>query len=95
VSRFTGVQANARARTHNANRAILTSAASVCVAENSAPAADVTWTSASAGTGVYLRDNYVQTWPTNPVTSGTGSGAYSVTIAATTGAITVTPVDAP
>jgi prepilin-type N-terminal cleavage/methylation domain-containing protein len=91
VPRFTGTMDTAKTRTHEANKATLKSAAELAVAENGAPTTtvgDVTWTATTSGSGIWLASKYVSTWPTNPISGGT---AYSVTITATTGAVSVTP----
>ena len=85
IPRFTGTQATARVRAHNANVSTLKSAAAVYLAENGNPATEQTWNAAN---------NYVEKWPVPP--KGTGNSTveaatgYTVTIG-TTGEITVAP----
>lgn len=87
IPRFVGVQATANARANTTNIATLRSAAELAVAENGAPAANVTWTALGTGTAPHLASNYLSTWPTPPAGQG---NAYQVTITAATGAVTVT-----
>lgn len=77
VPKFTGTLATAEKRTHNANVAVLKSAASVYLAENGKPTEKITWNAAN---------EYVEKWPDK-----VGSrNAYTVEIN-TDGTITVTP----
>lgn len=85
IPRFSGVQENARIKAHNANVQVLTSAATIYLAEEGNPSTAVSWAAAN---------DYINNWPVPP--KGTGDAtveaatAYSVGIA-TTGAITVSP----
>jgi len=101
IPRFAGTQTLAKERAHNSNRQILISAAQLAVSENGAPAAEVTWTSATPGastegTTPHLASKYLDSWPTNPLPTGHAqAGAYTVKIAKDTGVVTVTPAAAP
>lgn len=79
IPAFAGTQERAQQRVHDANVQILTSAARVYVAENGAPASDVSWSAAN---------DYVDTWPKYPFNDGV---TYKVDIAANTGAVDVYP----
>lgn len=101
VPRFLGTLEDARIRTHNANIKTLQSAAMIALAENGNPTGAVVWnatTSTVGGTatttnGAFHKDDYIQEWPTNPITSGAAAGAYSVGIS-TTGVVTISQVTA-
>ncbi len=86
IPRFVGTTDLAKDRANTANKATLTSAAQVYIAEKGAPTSAVTWNGAITGTGSGWQA-YITTWPANPL----GTGNYVVTIAATTGDVTVTP----
>lgn len=87
IPRFTESRKTASISAHNANVRTLESAAALYLADKGIPATTVNWTSSSTG-------DYVEKWPT--AVSGTGDNsvdgvAYTVSIAQTTGAITVAP----
>lgn len=88
---YRNVQTNAAVNAHNANVRTLQGVAASCVTTEGVPATEVTWDADSGNTGAnHNWTNYIDTWPTNPITSGSGSGTYEVVIS-TAGAITVTP----
>jgi type IV pilus assembly protein PilA len=91
IPAFTGQLNRAKNNSHNANVAVLKSAAQIALAENGNPTSDVNWTGLATGTGnsgAFLASKYIDTWPANPISGG---AAYSVSIT-TAGVVAVTPV---
>lgn len=86
IPAFSGQLERARNRSHDANVAVLRSAANVALAEHGSPTANVTWSALGGGEDPYLAADYLDTWPENPSKSGT----YTVTIGAD-GSVTVAP----
>ncbi len=80
IPRLTGVQQTARDNAHEANLKTLRSVATLYLAENGNPSADMD----AAATATAL-EAYIEEWPTSPYTGG---AAYTVAIAAD-GTITV------
>jgi len=96
IPRYMAAQERARESAHAANISALKSAAAIALAEHGAPSGtDVVWTVGTNGAGrdPYLRDSYVEEWPTDPWNRA--NTEYTVTIAAGTGKIEVTGVTAP
>jgi len=77
IPRYIAAQQKARDAAHDANLATLKSAANVALAENGPPSALVTWNKNSAGETPFLRDSYVEQWPTSPYND---EKDYTVTI---------------
>lgn len=73
IPRFNNVSETARQNTHQANIDILTSSATLYLAQNGNPAANMD----AAATRTALEGVFVQTWPVSP---WTGGSAYTVTI---------------
>lgn len=92
IPAFMGQLKNAREKSHDSNVAVLRSAAQIALAENGNPTTAVTWTSASLDNdtldGAWDADKYLDTWPANPVNA---ARTYTVTVAATTGIVSVSP----
>lgn len=93
IPAFMGQLKKAREKSHDSNVAVLRSAAQIALAENGNPTTAVVWSAAASlipdgdtDDGVFDPDNYLDTWPTNP----TSSGVYVVTIG-TNGQVTISP----
>lgn len=90
IPKMGSFRTDAAKSTHNANVRTLESAAMMMLAENGS-GTEITWDGTKATTpGDTDWSKYLQEWPTNPIKSGTGSGAYKVTID-TDGNVKVTP----
>ena len=88
VPKLSNTTEKAAIAAHNANVRTLESAATMYIAENGTPGADVIWNGEVANDASGEWDDYIQEWPKVP--DGVGGGNYSVTISST-GDITVTP----
>ena len=75
IPRLTGVQQTARDNAHEANLKTLRSVATLYLAENGNPSADMD----EDATKTELEGKYIEEWPTSPYTGG---AAYTVAIAA-------------
>jgi type IV pilus assembly protein PilA len=89
IPAFSNQLNRAKYSTHVANLATLKSAAQICLAENGAPAATITWAdnTTAADPVAYSPSNYVDTWPVDP---WKGGGVYKVDIVEATGEVNVT-----
>lgn len=90
IPRYMAAQERARESAHAANIATLKSAVNVAIAENGLPDSDdlpITWSADEEGEAPYLRDSYVEQWPTDPWNN---DDEYTVTISVgTTGEVEV------
>lgn len=97
IPKLSGTQEKAKINTHNANVAMLKSAANLAMAENGNPTKTITWgedEGSSGDNGLYDANNYIDTWPVPPKglnDEGNGSTTKYTVIIKTDGEIEVTP----
>lgn len=100
IPRLSGTRVTAANKANAANIATLVSAAQLAVAQEGAPSTAVTWTELNSATGTaHAADKFLSTWPTVPASADTntapapafttGDKAYTLTIAATTGDVSI------